>query len=435
VNVREINSRLALGETSPEQFLSHLQDLRRSPRQFRFSFGLDSLPDEPGLIVVRGPRQYGKSTWLEQQIDGTVRTHGPGTALYLNGDEVANATALADAIGETIALFRRDAPVRRLFIDEITAVPDWQRAVKRLADSGRLRSILVVTTGSKATDLRRGAERLPGRKGRLARSTYLFTPIPYAEFRRVCGATIGSQAVTAYLLTGGSPIACGHIAEGRLPEYVIEIVKDWVYGECAQAGRSRSTLLALMECLVRFGGTPVGQAKLARETGMANNSVAAGYLELLADLLCLSPAYAWDASRRVALRRRPAKYHLSNTLAALAWHPSRLRTVADFEALSPEALGAWYEWAVAQELWRRRAIAGVEVPEELSFWQSKEHELDFVLAPGEFIEVKHGRTSPVEFTWFSKVFPKAHLTVISQTRYDTANVTGIGLEDFLLQQG
>ena len=190
-----------------------------------------------------------------------------------------------------------------------------------------------------------------------------------------------------------------------------------------------------MECLVRFGGTPVGQAKVARETGMANNSVAAGYLELLADLMCLSPAYAWDPARRVALRRRPAKYHLSNTLAAVAWHPSRLRTVADFEALSPEIKGAWYEWAVAQELWRRRAIAGVEVPEELHFWQSKEHELDFVLSPSEFLEVKHGRTSPVEFTWFSKVFPKAHLTVISQTRYDTANLTGIGLEQFLLQQG
>ena len=30
--------------------------------------------------------------------------------------------------------------------------------------------------------------------------------------------------------------------------------------------------------------------------------------------------------------------------------------------------------------------------------------------------------------------PKAHLTVISQTRYDTANLTGIGLAHFLLQK-
>ena len=57
-----------------------------------------------------------------------------------------------------------------------------------------------------------------------------------------------------------------------------------------------------------------------------------------------------------------------------------------------------------------------------------------MLSPSEFLEIKHGRASPVEFAWFSKVFPKARLTVISQTRYDTANLTGIGLEDFLLQE-
>ena len=72
---------------------------------------------------------------------------------------------------------------------------------------------------------------------------------------------------------------------------------------------------------------------------------------------------------------------------------------------------------------------------ELHFWQSKEHELDFVLSPGEFLEVKHGRTSPVAFPWFSKVFPKTHLTVISQTRYQTANLTRIGFEEFLPQEG
>ncbi len=34
-----------------------------------------------------------------------------------------------------------------------------------------------------------------------------------------------------------------------------------------------------------------------------------------------------------------------------------------------------------------------------------------------------------------RVFPEAHLTVISQSRYQTPNLTGIGLEEFLLQEG
>ena len=61
--------------------------------------------------------------------------------------------------------------MRRLFIDEITALPQWEVAVKRLADRRVLRDVLLVTTGSRATDIRRGSE-LPGRKGKLARTDY-----------------------------------------------------------------------------------------------------------------------------------------------------------------------------------------------------------------------------------------------------------------------
>ena len=101
-------------------------------------------------------------------------------------------------------------------------------------------------------------------------------------------------------------MACGQLAaQGRLPEYVSESVRDWIYGECAFSGRSRASLLAVMEYLLSQGGAPVGQAKLARETGLANNTVAVGYIELLSDLFCVASAYAWDPSRRIRLGRRP----------------------------------------------------------------------------------------------------------------------------------
>ena len=68
----------------------------------------------------------------------------------------------------------------------------------------------------------------------------------------------------------------------------------------------------------------------------------------------------------------------------------------------------------------------------MSFWQSSEHELDFVLAPDRFIEVKRGRTGPLDFTWFPKCFPKGRLTVVSESRFETDRIHGITLEDFLL---
>ena len=436
MDARSINSALDAGDVATEGVLPHLDELSRSEHVFGLDFGLDELPEQPGLITVRGARQVGKSTWLEGRIRATVEEHGPGSAFYLNGDELRTADELLEATRELAATFSRDAPVRRLFIDEITAVPAWERALKRLVDAGELRKVLVVTTGSKATDLRRGVERLPGRKGRLERDSYLFLPISYREIERVCGARLSSATLPAYVLSGGSPLACSELARSqRLPEYVVTLTRDWILGEFAASRRPRASLLGVMEVLHRFGGTPVGQAKLAREADLANNTVAAGYVELLADLLCVAPSYAWDASRRAGVRRRPYKLHFVNGLAAAAWHPAKPRSVADFLRFSPEEQGKWTEWLVAQELWRRRARAGEELPELLHHWQGRRHELDFVVGPEAFIEVRRGAASPLDFAWFAASFPGARLTVVNPNRFETDQVRGVPLRDWLVEDG
>jgi hypothetical protein len=50
----------------------------------------------------------------------------------------------------------------------------------------------------------------------------------------------------------------------------------------------------------------------------------------------------------------------------------------------------------------------------------------------QFIEVKAGKTNPLEFQWFLKSFKKEELIVISQSRFETDRIKGITLEDFLL---
>jgi len=431
MNVRLINQVLSTAPPDVPDFLPHLAELERSSIRFRHEFGLDDLPMEPGILVVRGARQYGKSTWLEQELWKTVKTFGPGTAFYLNGDDIADSAALGHAIEELLPLYSQSARVRRLFIDEITAVRDWQKALKRVADAGALRDVLVITTGSRATDLRRGTERLPGRKGKLARSTYLFAPISFAEFSRVAGPLLEKDTLDAYMLTGGSPVACAEIVRGRVPEYAVEIVKDWVLGECAWAGRSRASLVAIMEYLLRRGGTPVSQAGLARDTGLANNTVAEGYVDMLCDLMCIAPTYAWDASRKIKIRRRPRKLPFCNTMVALAWHPAQVRTVREFQQAPSEVRAMWREWTVAQELWRRAAIAGRDSAEELQYWQGDNHEIDFLDPPHGFIEVKSGETAPVDFGWFARAFPNRRLTVIGRSTFETSAVRGITMEDFL----
>lgn len=62
------------------------------------------------------------------------------------------------------SLFSPKAAVRRIFIDEITAVKHWEKALKRLLDRNELPGVLLVTTGSKASDSRHGGMRFPSRR-------------------------------------------------------------------------------------------------------------------------------------------------------------------------------------------------------------------------------------------------------------------------------
>lgn len=88
---------------------------------------------------------------------------------------------------------------------------------------------------------------------------------------------------------------------------------------------------------------------------------------------------------------------------------------------------------MAQECWRRSVLGGKkEMPEVMHYWQGGNHELDFVVAPGEFLEVKRGRTGPLDFAWFPKSFPAGRLTVVGANRFETDRVVGLTVADFML---
>jgi predicted AAA+ superfamily ATPase len=97
-----------------------------------------------------------------------------------------------------------------------------------------------------------------------------------------------------------------------------------------------------------------------------------------------------------------------------------------------ERQGEFLEWAVAQELFRRAALRGDELPELLPHWSSKDHEIDFAVDQDTYVEVKAGKTSPLEFAWFPKVFPGARLVVVSESSYETDAIVGVTIEDFLM---
>lgn len=434
MNVNDINRHLSTGDVDVSAILPHLAEYNTRSLTLPFEFGLDELPKEGGIISIRGPRQYGKSTWLEVSVADTINDFGPGSAFYLNGDLITTYVELVEKITELCNFFSKKAEVKRIFIDEITSVQNWEKGLKIVSDQKILKDILIVTTGSKAYDLRRGQERLPGRKGKLAKTDYIFLPCSYRAYYTNVYKEFREDSWKYYLLTGGSPLAANEIYHTEcMPEFVRQITRDWVLGEIVMSGRNRTMLTNILRCIVKFGGTPVGFAKLARESGLANNTVASGYIEQLSDLMCVIPSWQYDQNRELPIIRKPCKFPMINLSAAMAFHPKAPFSVWEFDKLKNKDLSVFFEWTVAQELWRRRILKGIELNEELMFWKSDNHELDFVDENGDFVEVKAGPSSPADFTWFHKIFPNKKLTVICTTPFETERITGLTLHQFLLR--
>ncbi|OFZ78723.1 MAG: hypothetical protein A2583_08235 [Bdellovibrionales bacterium RIFOXYD1_FULL_53_11] len=432
MNVHSINGLLLDGRLDVPGLFPKIEELSSAPVGFEHDFGLSALPEEPGLIMIRGGRQLGKSTWLELRLRDTIRDAGAGSAFFLNCDEISDQQALFDSILELTRRLSRKTKIKRIFIDEITAVKNWEKAIKRLADQGITRDVLIVTTGSKTIDLRRGTERLPGRKGKLDRTSYRFTPVSFSEFGKKAGKFFkGRSLLSAYCITGGSPVAInGLIKNGKIPEYAIELTRDWIFGETSLQGRSIESLKMVIRGLMERSPFPLSLHVLAEDAALANNTVAHGYIELLKDLGCLGSSMRVEANKLRPVARKASKYNFTYLLAATAFHPAKLRTLEDFDALPGEEKGKWYEWLVAGELWRRAAIAGEDSPEQQYFWKNDEHEIDFV-HKNVFIEVKSGRAAASEFMWFPKIFPHKKLSVICDSTFDTGYCESVSMEKFL----
>ena len=61
MDVRTINALLSRGELDHKEMWPHKLEVEAKGIRFRFEFGLDKLPEEPGLILIRGRANTAKA--------------------------------------------------------------------------------------------------------------------------------------------------------------------------------------------------------------------------------------------------------------------------------------------------------------------------------------------------------------------------------------
>ena len=145
------------------------------------------------VTVLRGPRQVGKTTLMNQVIDALLDEGvAPQRILRLQFDELPRVKELVEPIlelprwyeesvlGKSLNRAAGEGQKAFIFLDEVQNLPDWAPQLKHLVDINPVR---VLVTGSSALRIEAGRDSLAGRISTLEMGPLLLREV--AEFRHI----------------------------------------------------------------------------------------------------------------------------------------------------------------------------------------------------------------------------------------------------------
>ncbi len=286
--------------------------------------------DEFSVYTLRGPRQVGKTTALKILIKDLLRREDvrKEQVMYFSCDTIDDGKELVELLETYLShTGKLNLGKERLyiFLDEITSVRDWQRGIKHLADLGRLSQAGMVLTGSNASDLRKGIERLPGRRGAIQNPDRLLLPLKFRQFTGLVHPVLAQKITNdidifspdekdmsllvslmpqlgelsvlfdQYLLTGGIMRAINeYFSKQEIGFDVYELYQQWFRGDIARAGRSERTARQIIDALMRISVSAFGWETVAKKTDVASHRTVSEYMEEMEDFFVLKTLYQID---------------------------------------------------------------------------------------------------------------------------------------------
>jgi len=271
--------------------------------------------NKEGIYIIRGPRQIGKTTFLKRSIRNLIHKGiDPKRILYFAFDfgGINNEQKALDLIRTYLNWIRKETKARVwMFLDEVTYTSEWAVALKAAYDQGLLQGVTVVSTGSSSLDLKKGGERLPGRKGeaeemkdlimrpidfRTFLSLSLKEKIPSLEALRMEEIYSSAQelsfygkeiqeAFDTYLLVGGYPISINSYAQGsQVENSAYYTYLDAILGDLAKIGKREGYFREIASTLISKKFEPLDWKTIAQRTSLGSHSTVKSYIE---DLTCL----------------------------------------------------------------------------------------------------------------------------------------------------
>lgn len=342
----------------------HLRQLTQAP--IRWEPPLPFRFDRDAVYTLRGPRQVGKSTILKRQIADLLATGWPPRAILYLDVELAGLETASDIVAALRAYLDSRALLPSaaltgvgerlaIFLDEVTRVRDWAGAIRGLVDNDELLDVTLIATGSHTTDLRRGGERLPGRRGggpeldleclplsfreyaqlldpelRLPPPVRMFTPSELRSSRsdRTLIRSRLEPLLERYLLTGGFLTALNDAArQSQVLAETFQAYREAIAGEFTRAGLREAYLRELIDWLSQRLGQELDYRGIAADTDIGSKDTARHYLDHLVEVYAAVLMHRTTSiSAPGPAFRSPRKVH---PIDPLFWHLIRAWAASD----------------------------------------------------------------------------------------------------------
>lgn len=298
-----------------EQKDPHLSRLTQFKYQHSSDWWKDLSFSTPGIYILTGGRQIGKSTSCKLLIrDALTKKHFQAdNILYLPCDEIFNAEILSTIVRGFLA--KTENSPFLLIIDEITFVKNWDRVIKALADEGWFQRGLCLLTGSDTLILKEAAMSFPGRRGEADKTDFHLYPLTFSEYVALVEpeATEDSQLALLYnnyLICGGYLRAINDLAmHGKIMPATYQTYEQWIRGDFLKNGKNENYLLAILQALFSVNVSQISYSTLTHNIGLMSKETCIGYCNLLERMDVLFNLQAYDQNKKQGFPRKARKFH------------------------------------------------------------------------------------------------------------------------------
>lgn len=317
----------------------------------KIKWNYDIIKDlKEGIYSLRGPRQVGKTTWIKQKIKGLLENNDAKNIFFYSCDDVRDFKELIELTG----LFLDLADVNKkkyLFLDEIPYVEEWQRGIKHLYDSGRLKDCAVVLSGSHSIDIKRSIEQLPGR-GDAGKRHFVMLPLTFSQYLEAVGKDIRftdnfkkdtallklnlkmlNREYRNYLLTGGFlRIIDEFFTEGKISDASYDVYLKWIIGDLAKWELKEAFSKQIIRKIMESYTTELSWSSIKSKTDIDSHHTVSKYANAIEEMFVFNILYKMDFSKKLPNFPKSKKVYFSDPFVFSACYKWVYGVENNFEA-------------------------------------------------------------------------------------------------------